>query len=413
MESISAWQLMIFATHRRDRFPSLPVVAPTQFPTRSRRFRFLFYSKQSAFQDFRGYANPSRLLPATIPQVVIDSSLEKLLASFKTGGPECLYKVKIRTSSIYGSELSDLNAGILVCLIDENGDSILQRIPASSTTYHFDQSEEQIISDVLHFQRGSTDEFTFKGPRLGKIDAIWISPESGQWRLGGVSLIVACCGEPTSETNARSQVEYSCCEYRFKVEDILLGEGSDMSMAEARPCLSTEFSEDNINLLGKNLLQSTATINDVKASEESMREYADLKLSLLLYDALIVIAGSSVASFTAGENAAIGFLTGGIGGFLYLLLLQRSVDGLPSPTLTSMNGTGKLAQILRRLKGPVSGLLLAFIFSAAAVKYGLGDSTMVLTPEELMFGTLGFLACKVAVVLAALKPLQTVLEENK
>lgn len=48
-------------------------------------------------------------------------------------GSECLYTVKLQTSSIYGSGLSNLNAGILLCLIDENGDSILQRIPASLT----------------------------------------------------------------------------------------------------------------------------------------------------------------------------------------------------------------------------------------------------------------------------------------
>jgi len=64
--------------------------------------------------------------------------------------------------------LSDLNAGILVCVVDENGDSILERLPAILHT-----------DDIVHFQKGSTDEFVFTGPKLGRIEAIWISLESG------------------------------------------------------------------------------------------------------------------------------------------------------------------------------------------------------------------------------------------
>jgi hypothetical protein len=43
----------------------------------------------------------------------------------------------------------------------------------------------------------------------------------------------------------------------------------------------------------------------------------------------------------SNDGAAYSFLVGGIGGFLYLLLLQRSVDGLPaisSPSEASSSG---------------------------------------------------------------------------
>ncbi|GMP92096.1 hypothetical protein CsSME_00042469 [Camellia sinensis var. sinensis] len=126
-----------------------------------------------------GYAKPSRLFLAAEPEVCADSSLERILTSFKVGGCKCLYKVKLHTSNIYGSGLSDLNAGILLCLIDENGDSILQRIPASLIKEHCNQLEDKIVSDVLHFQRGSVDEFAFEGPKLGQVEALWISLESG------------------------------------------------------------------------------------------------------------------------------------------------------------------------------------------------------------------------------------------
>lgn len=84
--------------------------------------------------------------------------------------------VKLGTSNIFGSSLSDLNAGILLCLINENGDAILQRISASLITDHSTESK----NDTLHFQRGCIDEFTFEGPKLGRVAALWISLESGQ-----------------------------------------------------------------------------------------------------------------------------------------------------------------------------------------------------------------------------------------
>ena len=137
-----------------------------------------------------------------------------------------------------------------------------------------------------------------------------------------------------------------------------------------------------------------------------------MKFSLLLYDALLILAGSSITSFSAGENAAFAFLTGGIGGFLYLLLLQRSVDGLPAPS-SSVNAMDKFTQVFGRFKVPLLSLVLALTFAVIVAKYGSGDVDMALTPKDFMFGMLGFLACKVAVVLAAFKPMPIGPEENK
>lgn len=392
------------------RYSSGPVRIPRSI-THLRRFRFVLYSKKAALQDFQGYAKPSRLLVAKEPELCTDSSLKKLFTSFKVRGSECLYTVKLQTSSIYGSGLSNLNAGILLCLIDENGDSILQRIPASLTKEP--NQVEAKISDVLQFQRGSVDEFAFEGPKLQKIESLWISVESGQWRLGGISLMTTFPYQSTLDENGRKEAQYIGSEYKFEVEDTLLGEGSDISMVELRPCLITEFSGDNLTLLNKYLAEPNSVTTDGTSKEESMREYANLKLSLLFYDALLILSGSSLASFSAGENAAFGFLTGGTIGFLYLLLLQRSVDGLPAPASKSIDRKGKLDQLFGRFKGPVSTLVLAFIFAAVAVKYGSGDGAVDLTPKELLFGMLGFLSCKVAVVLAAFKPMPMGLGENK
>lgn len=188
-------------------------------------------------------------------------------------------------------------------------------------------------------------------------------------------------------------------KFEFPGEDILLGEGSDKSMVELRPCLITEVSGiEPLSFLNES--SNLATIDSI-TNEESMKEYADLKLSLLTYDALLILAGTSVSSFSAGENAGLAFLAGGVLGFLYLLLLQRSVDGLPALTPVSET-TGNED---RRYKGPLSALALTVGFCILTVKLNLGVSTMILSPKEVVIGMLGFLACKVSVVLAAVKPM--------
>lgn len=108
-----------------------------------------------------------------------ESSLEKLVTSFKEDTLECLYKLTIHTSNYYGSGLTDSNSGILMCLVDKNGDSILQRISATSSTDHSLQSNDKDSSSLLHFQRGSVDHFTFEGPAIGKLEALWIGLDSG------------------------------------------------------------------------------------------------------------------------------------------------------------------------------------------------------------------------------------------
>ncbi|THG18486.1 hypothetical protein TEA_022274 [Camellia sinensis var. sinensis] len=174
---------------------------------------------------------------------------------------------------------------------------------------------------------------------------------SGQWRLGDVSLIVTFLYQPTSRENGGKEIQYIGFEYRFEVEDTFLCEGSDISIPKLRPCLVREFSWDNLTLLSEYLLQPTSIVSDSGiTNEESMREYADLKYSLLLNDSLLVLVGSSIAFFSVGKNAAFAFLDSG---------------------------------------------------------------GMVLTPKEVMFGMLGFLGCKVVVVLAAFKTMPMGLKENE
>ncbi|KAF2286249.1 hypothetical protein GH714_012594 [Hevea brasiliensis] len=334
----------------------------------------------SLSRDFHGYAKPSRLLEATEPKFCTETLQGKDFTSFGVVRSQSLFKMKIQTSNAYGSSMSDLNAGILLCLVDTNGDSILQRIPVilkSDSTEPMDEVE----CSILHFQRGSIDEFTFEGPKLERIEALWVGIESGQWRLDSVSLTVISACVPSLEQDDGEQTQFTGFHYEFEVDDVLLGEKSERSVMELRPSTISELSGiDPFNLLSKSLSNSAS--------------------------------GSVIANFSAGENEAFAFFIGGTVGFLYLLLLQRSVDGIPASPPISRN-TGRIDQLFRGFKGPVSGLALALGFTFLAVKYSFGDSPMVLTPKELLFGMMGFLACKVAVVLAAFKPMSMGLKENE
>lgn len=114
-------------------------------------------------------------------EVCTKTSIEKILSSLKGNESQSLFKVDINTSKRYGSNISDMNAGILLCLIDEKGSSILQRIPASLMKDHNHSGDGDIFDapESLLFQRGSFDEFVFKGPKLGRLEAVWLSVDSG------------------------------------------------------------------------------------------------------------------------------------------------------------------------------------------------------------------------------------------
>ncbi|GMI74277.1 hypothetical protein like AT1G55280 [Hibiscus trionum] len=403
MESVPVSRT-IFATNQRNPFRMTPIIHSIRsFHSRTARFRFRFFAsyKKSDFQDFQGFAQPSRLLPSTEPKVYTDASKEKIPTGFN--GARAFYMVRLQTSNMYGSSLSNINAGILLCLIDEKGNSILQRIPASL----FIESKNTVNPESLHFQRGSVDEFVFAGAELGNVRALWIGVESGQWRLGGVSLIILDTSQSPFGEDEGENFEHGGVKYDFKVDDILLGEGGDDSMVELRPCFITELSGPD-DFVNGGLSQPTLPSSDGISNEKSMKEYADLKFSLLLYDAVLIVVGTSFASFSIGESSAFAFLLGGIVGFLYLWLLQRSVDELPASDIISKNPGDEMV----RFRGPVSSLALAIALSSLAIKYSMGDVPIELTAKELLVGMMGFLVCKVAVVLAAFKPLPVSIEER-
>lgn len=210
-------------------------------------------------------------------------------------------------------------------------------------------------------------------------------------------------GEKNQETKRLTGLQYN-----FELEDILLGEKGEASMMEFRPHTVTAFSEDELPPSSSPSLVSYTTSN-----EEGMRDYANLKFSLLFYDTVLVLAGSAVASST-GENAAYAFLIGGLLGFAYLLLLQRSVDELPAPELVQSENKVSSSRIFGNVKdSSVSVLVFVFALIVISIKVASGDFAVKLAPTDLIFGTMGFLMCKVSVVLAAFKLMSRSFRENE
>ncbi|KAG8076934.1 hypothetical protein GUJ93_ZPchr0006g46414 [Zizania palustris] len=163
---------------------------------------------------------------------------------------------------------------------------------------------------------------------------------------------------------------------------------------------------------GQLSLESTAS-SFQQMKEHGLKEYADLKQSLLLYDLAIVITGFSIFTLASNDSAAYSFLVGagGFGGFLYVLLLQKSVDGLPvisspseagnaQPSVKGLSGNAQTSvKGLSGIRRPWLILSLLMVAGAVAFKYGAGGDKLELTPIELFVGTAGFLSNKVSVLL--------------
>ncbi|KAL0791959.1 hypothetical protein Bca101_008205 [Brassica carinata] len=397
----SAFSLNPLSFARLTKDPSNQFRKRRNLSCRIRRTQFgAICSKTSDYQDYQSYARPLRLLPAEEVKVN-QSPCRKPHIS-----PElhCLAILDVYTGN--PSDSGDPgNRALLVALISESFENVSSRFGSIIPTIPATLSSND---ESFKFQRGSVDEFTFLGPELGKIRAVWISLESGQWRVGGVSLWVV--KRPVlGETN----VEEAYCYYRydFEVDDILLGESSDLSMVELRPSRITELTDSD------QISSPSAPPNigsTVVSNEESMEEYENLKLSLLLYDALLILLGSSLVSFSLGGNSAVAFFFGGTVGFLYLLLLQRSVDELQVPGSSSSSENS--SQILSgRVKIPVLSLALAIGLLVLAVR---GYSPTAFAPlkdgtKENVFAIIGLLTCILIMVFASISILSRQARERE
>lgn len=128
------------------------------------------------FPDSVASVKPSRLLQTVEPKTFPNSVPDEILSKLTLEDSDAFYILELCTSRELSSSLLDKNSAILICLIDVDGDSLLQRVPA---IYGDQPAHGTKASQFLSFQSGSVDIITFKGPKLQTIKEIWIGLESG------------------------------------------------------------------------------------------------------------------------------------------------------------------------------------------------------------------------------------------
>lgn len=126
--------------------------------------------------DSMAFVKPSRLLPTVELNSFPNSVPEEIISTVRLEESDAFYMLELSTSREFSSSLLDKNAAILICLIDVDGDSLLQRVPA----IYWDQpGQGKKAEQLLPFQSGSVDVVTFKGPKLQGIKEVWVGLESG------------------------------------------------------------------------------------------------------------------------------------------------------------------------------------------------------------------------------------------
>lgn len=130
--------------------------------------------------DFQTFVKPARLLPADEPKIHSQDVPTETYYPSNLEQSNSFYIFELSTSRDFGSGSSDQNAGIMLCLVDTEGNSILQRIPSIPYLEHFAEEGTDSV-ELAPFQRGLVDTVTFEGAKLGKIVALWIGLDSGNF----------------------------------------------------------------------------------------------------------------------------------------------------------------------------------------------------------------------------------------
>ncbi|KAL5204385.1 hypothetical protein ABZP36_009256 [Zizania latifolia] len=164
---------------------------------------------------------------------------------------------------------------------------------------------------------------------------------SGSWRLDNLSLkVIHGQLNATTDLEATPELKFNGLQYTFDKINVLLGEDG-ASVVEAKPVTVTDLSGVSL---------------------------CDLQ------------EGFSVFALASNDSAAYSFLVGGFGGFLYLLLLQKSIDGLP--VISSLSEAGNAHPSVKGLSGirrPWLILSLLMVAGAVALKYGAGGDKLELS----------------------------------
>lgn len=246
------------------------------------------------------------------------------------------HSVTVETANLRGGELRDCKSGIWLALFDQEGRCAVNHVVGLVREEESKEEEgggggKPPSPAVVEFDRGTEETFAICASGLGeKIEKVWIGPGASTWLPEKVTVV-------SRSTNGNEAVTST-----FR-NNAMLGERQDVAAAELRPFDPEEFqrsaSRDNTN-------------------------YAALRNSLLLSDALLVSVGSALLYASQGKAEATNFGAGGAIGFLYLSLLSSSVASIGRET----------DSLLEKVLGfPATRFLLVLSLTYLVVQNSNGD----------------------------------------
>ncbi len=186
-----------------------------------------------------------------------------------------------------------LYKGINVCIMNNNGEAILQRL--TNTSLDFSTSH------------------SFSGPDIGNISMIMVAPEDDNLYLKDVLIHI--------ENDDRME------NYEFEYNSIIGGGRNSVLAACIRPKVYSDI--------------------DMKPIYDA--EYKTLKDNIILQTSELTLLGTLILSCISGIDSGYAFGMGGMLGLLYMKLLQGEIDIIEKKTKSQNilgNSSSRLALII-------------------------------------------------------------------
>lgn len=248
--------------------------------------------------------------------------------------PKTVYTLRITTSPDRKASLSDTSSGVLVCLMNEQGDSILRFLPCLESAMGLDATLRDICasgdippgadcSRIMgsptptaspysknRFLSGAVTEVSFLATNLGPLSAVIVGPQSGTW---------GC-----SEVVVSSSAEHSGFSSKFVCRD-----GPGMILGED-PLHSAAFLArvpQGAVVYGQGESATILSSRDaLEMAAKNMEWYDEMKKKLLFYTATVGCVGVGLAYVSIGPMASMAFATGSLASFWYQVGIQKKVD---------------------------------------------------------------------------------------
>jgi hypothetical protein len=267
-----------------------------------------------------------------------------------------VYTLRITTSPDRSATLSDTSSGVLVCLQNEEGDSLLRYIPCLENATEQDATLRDICAHAdsippgadcslimgsptppavtyskYRFQSGAVSEVSFVGPNLGPgLSAVIVGPQSGTWGCSEVVVSSSADGGAVSSKFlskdghdvilGKDLLHSAAYMVRVPQGTVLYGEGKNARVLPA---------SDALEMAAKNMIW-----------------YNEMKKKLLFYTATVGVVGMSLAYASLGPAAALSFASGSIASFWYQIGLQKKVDKIGSDAYEDEAAPSRLVSAL-------------------------------------------------------------------